>query len=177
MNYPTERILGTSLEKSGAWERKILPFWVFPKDNVPLRFATRNTPFGNTARYAPSKHFIRKGKIPTFDRYGEEKTFFSFCDRHQKFGISFCFTYLFRFVITSCELFFAFRHLISELTLTRAILWSVHMYLTRFTAKTQPEDRWHSLRTDVFSFPSALQVVPLLAAGGSSRSNIVRCSC
>jgi hypothetical protein len=32
------------------------------------------------------------------------------------------FTYLFRFVITSCELFFAFRHnMISDLTLTPAV--------------------------------------------------------
>jgi hypothetical protein len=65
-------------------------------------------------------HFIRKGKISTFDRYGG-KTFSSFRDCHQKFRISFRFTYLFRFVITSCELFFAFRHLISDLTLTRAV--------------------------------------------------------
>jgi hypothetical protein len=51
-----------------------------------------------------------------------KKHFPRFVVCQNKFGIYLPFTYLFQFIITSCELFFAFRRpLVSDLTLTRAI--------------------------------------------------------
>jgi hypothetical protein len=48
--------------------------------------------------------------------------FSHFVDCEKKFDIYLPFTYLFQFIITSCGLFIAFRyHLLSDLTLTRAI--------------------------------------------------------
>jgi len=98
---------------------------MFPDVIVPVCSTARNILVGNTARYATSElhvtlHFNRKRIIPTFDKSEKKIVLISWTVRIE-FLIFLHFIYLFQSVFIISELIFAFRHLISDLTLTCAI--------------------------------------------------------